>query len=330
MERETPIERKALYNLLRMQWLLDPTLEVDPWQVQDFRTLPLEELFDRLQEHELWLDQARFIAFANEVDTPEELTETLVGDREDLDEIDEDLIYLLIFELWRRLVPEKQSLTIFCDELDQLILGYDQETLSDIGDIEDAIDNLLAILSDASVEGPGPNQAFEALASGCANDLESFLYDYIQDLIQEQQFAYAQELVDELAGYLKEPKWFYLLKVQILAHEEANIAEVLLKKVWQNYTRGEDREFDLALLAACALVIDDAGFYEAVNETLPHLENHEEWRELLITSREFLLRQDRDQDAKRAESLLEEIVEGAAFSPHNSSALELLELLRVD
>ena len=44
------IDRKALYNLLRLNWLRDPSLDVEPWQVEDYRHLELETLYERLQD----------------------------------------------------------------------------------------------------------------------------------------------------------------------------------------------------------------------------------------------------------------------------------------
>jgi hypothetical protein len=115
----------ALYNLIRMNWLEDPTLPVEPWQVEDYRLLPDEEIYSRLEKLGISIDQARFIEYALHFTSPEEMTETLWVD-EELDNFDQ--AYLLIFELWRRFLPEKQSLSIFCDELDYLIDRYDEDS----------------------------------------------------------------------------------------------------------------------------------------------------------------------------------------------------------
>ncbi len=45
------IQRRVLYNSLRQNWLLDPELDVADWQVEDYRTLETEELFDRIADH---------------------------------------------------------------------------------------------------------------------------------------------------------------------------------------------------------------------------------------------------------------------------------------
>jgi hypothetical protein len=65
------IERRALYNSLRMNWVMDPTLEVEPWQVEDYRSLPIDTIFERIEEKNIPLDKETFLALAENVDTPE-------------------------------------------------------------------------------------------------------------------------------------------------------------------------------------------------------------------------------------------------------------------
>src|SRR4051812_28437996 len=113
------LEKKALYNLLRMHWLNNPNVKVEAWQIEDYRNLTLKILFDRLRQFSIHLDSESFIAYAEECETPEELAESFIGDRH-LSIEQEDLIYLLVFELWRRLVTHKLSLSIFCNDLDHL------------------------------------------------------------------------------------------------------------------------------------------------------------------------------------------------------------------
>ncbi len=120
---------RALYNLLRGNWLEDPSISVENWQVEDYRILSDQELFDRLQELEISLKLETFSAFAQESDGPEELVDLLTGPEYSAAQIEK--IYLLIFELWRRKLPDRQTLSIFCDELDHLIDQFDKEKISD-------------------------------------------------------------------------------------------------------------------------------------------------------------------------------------------------------
>ncbi len=55
------IERRALYNLLRMNWINEPTLPVESWQVEDYRALSLPDLFGRLKDFNIQLERVSFI-----------------------------------------------------------------------------------------------------------------------------------------------------------------------------------------------------------------------------------------------------------------------------
>src|SRR5690242_1636689 len=95
------IERKALYNLLRMNWLQQPDLDVEPWQVDDYRGKSDEELLQQLAMLKLPLSLDSFAAYAENCDTPEDLVDLLL-DEEESDDLLHDRVYLIIFELWRR------------------------------------------------------------------------------------------------------------------------------------------------------------------------------------------------------------------------------------
>src|SRR5581483_1928170 len=96
--------QKAIYNSLRMSWLQDKTIMIEPWKVEDLRPLSLDVLFSRLQKKEIFLDRASFVSYADQFDSPEELSEWL-RESVNLEEEEADEIFLLVFELWRRLVP---------------------------------------------------------------------------------------------------------------------------------------------------------------------------------------------------------------------------------
>src|SRR5947208_7129015 len=119
------MQRRALYNLLRLNWLRDRSLPVEQWQVENYRNLPIETLFKNLTHLEINSDRISFLSLTEEFDNPEELTEAFFTDNSP-DPKKFDQAYLNIFELWRRLVPEKLCLSIFGDELDYQIDLYDQ------------------------------------------------------------------------------------------------------------------------------------------------------------------------------------------------------------
>ena len=105
------LQTKALYNLFRINLRDGEPLEVDPWVLEDLRALDISLLWKKLAAEQILLDRAAFCHYAEEVDSPEELTVLLTD--EALDQKTVDRVYLVLFELWRRLLPEKPSLSIF-------------------------------------------------------------------------------------------------------------------------------------------------------------------------------------------------------------------------
>lgn len=228
------LQTKALYNLLRLNAVDDPSLKADPWALEDLRILSLEELFDRIQ-----LDRAIFDQFATNCDTPEELAELLLSDG--ASEAERDPFYLLVFELWRRLFPEKQTLSIFCDELDTRISLYDHGSPESDELIQDALANLLEVLDENADAGADPEDIFSSICDYCAHDLESFLYDYISDLLDSGNSLYASELIEGFSPYIIEPLWFDFLRVRLLSYTDIGDANLAMHRLLES-------ELDLPLL----------------------------------------------------------------------------------
>lgn len=286
----TNIEKHALYNSLRINWLHDNSVPVEPWQVEDYRDLNLETLFDRLKLQEINFDRASFLHDADQVDTPEELTELLLENRES-DTTAHDQVYLLIFELWRRLVPEKPSLSIFCDELDHQIHLYDKNE-ANLEAIEDMLATLQLILEDHEDEGGDPSQLFQTVCRGCANDLETFLYDFIAEQIDGGNLSYASELLEPFAQFVSDPKWFDFLKVQVLFESEPVEATRLLQKFIKNSATQKDLEFNLDLLLFLLSVGEQRDFMSLVKKTVPLLECEQDFQDLLSICIDFYHRLD--------------------------------------
>jgi len=210
------IGKKALYNLMRMNWLLDPSLPAEPWQVEDYRSISLDTLFKRLSAHDIRLDKVSFTAFAEEAKDPEDLTEQLLSDVE-ANAASHDQVYLLVFELWRRLSFDRACLSVFCDELDYRIYQYDHAKEKNWESLQDAVANLQTILDENADNGIKAEDVFDSITDNCANDIESFLYDYILDQIDSGQISYAGELLDGFLDYVSDPKWFHFLRARLFA-----------------------------------------------------------------------------------------------------------------
>ncbi len=296
-------ERRSLYNSLRLSWLLNPDMPVEPWQVEDYRAIPLQALFDRLELQGIHLTRPLFIALSDPLESPEDLLENLVKDLE-VDNKGKDQIYLLVFELWRRLVPEKLTLTIFCDELDYQIYSYDFGTLNNYEALQDTLEHLREILEENIELGVASEEAFELICSKCANNIEGFLYDFISERLDENNTLYARELFENFEGYIKNSNWFLFLKIRLLYSSDPDAANELLAKLLKNMNKQADVELDLDVLNFLGQKEDTAAFIAFLKQTLLHIEYEEDFKELLIICSDFCQQVQQEQTAKKIDSIL--------------------------
>lgn len=280
------IERRTLYNSLRMNWGYDPTIQVEAWQVEDYRKLRLEQIFEKLKEKDIFLDRISFLALAENAQSPEELTDDLLADS-DLNALSQDQIYLLIFELWRRFVPEKACLSIFCDELDYQIDLYDRGIAPTAEAIQDALANLQVILDENADEGVQPKEILATINAGCANDIESFLYDFIAEQIDNRNFTYASELLDGFTSYVQDIRWFIFLKARLLAIKDPQEADKLIRNIVDKNNTDPNLELNLEILSILVQGGERDLFVKLVKNTVKNLENEEDFQDLLTISADY-------------------------------------------
>lgn len=324
------IERRALYNSLRLNWLQDPALPVEQWQVLDYRALSLEELFEGLKKEGVQLNKASFLALAENADTPEMLTDDLLADS-DLDMPAQDRIYLHIFELWRKLIPEKLSLSIFCDELDHEIYRYDQGDPASVELIQDAIANLEVILDENTDEGADPVDVFETVSAGCANDIESFLYDFITEQIDFGNLSYASELLDGFAEYVKDLRWFDFLKARVLMNSDPAGANELIRQLILETEAEPDLELNLEILSFMVQGGERDLFVKLVQLTLPCIQNEEDFQDLMTICADYFRCLDHDSEEQAIQALLAQRAEKSpqdALKPKDPHIAELLKIIR--
>lgn len=324
------LERRTLYNLLRMNWQNDPNLAVQPWQVEDYRVMPLEALFKRLKENDIFLDRVSFLALAESLETPEDLADELLADR-NLDPLGQDQVYLVIFELWRRFVPEKLCLSIFCDELDHQIDLYDRGEIDDAEPIQDVLANLEVILEENVDNGGNPQEVFEEINLKCANDLESFLYDFIADQIYNKDYIYASELLEDFTPYVKDLIWFDFLKACVVAVSDVPQANRLIRQIIKETEDdvNADAELNLEILSFLAQEGDKDLFVTLVKKTLPKLESEEEFQDLLAIVAEYFHRLDQDAKEQAIQQILKERARISPETPHDPGAPNVAQLLKV-
>ncbi len=322
------IERRALYNLLRMNWLNEPTLSVESWQVEDYRALPLSALFERLKQFNIHLDRVSFIAYADECDSPEELTDHLIGDRQ-FPTAQEDHIYLLIFELWRRLMSEKPSLSILCNELDYQIFLYDQQKLEDPIALQDALAHFAQILDENVDEGIPPDQAFKLISNYCANDIETFLYDFIAEQIDEGHDSYAHELLEDFDAYIGHNKWFKLLRIRLCEQPHSKTAQKIAGEIIEEHLYDADLDYHLELLSVMAEMGDPATFRLIVKKTLPYIKREEDFQDLLMIVSDYFHRLDQEQQEITLKFLLEKRSHYLLDDPIQEKDPDLITLIQI-
>lgn len=321
------MERRALYNLLRMNWLRNPTIAVQAWQVADYREMTADSLFDELGKNNLPLDRVSYQALADEFDTPEELTDHLIADL-DIDATGQDKIYLLIFELWRRYIPEKLCLSVFCDELDYQIDLYDREMVTDPEELQDVLAHLAVILDENTDRGEDPREVFESIGGRCANDLETFLYDFIAEQIDNKNELYAGELIDDYYEYIRDVKWFDFLKIRLISSTDMAKANILIRKLLLDKVK-PDPEFNLEVLAFLVQGGDRDLFSNLLKQTLPVITVEEEFQELLSTSADYLHRLDYEKEEMAVQEILKKRIDIPLDKPHNPKAPQVAELLKI-
>lgn len=323
------LERRTLYNLLRINWLMDPSLNVQSWQVEDYRALSLETLFLRLQKQGFFLDRVSFLALADSLETPEDLADDLFIDG-DTEAETQDQIYLIIFEIWRRLIPEKLCLSIFCDEFDHQINLYDHGEINSLESIQDAIANLEVILQDNVDEGGDPHEILESINSKCANDLEDFLYDFIADQIDNKNYSYAAELLEDFIPYVSKFKWFALLEARVMAVSNAAKADVLMRHILQDQLQQPDPELCLEILSFLAQEGDKDLFTSLVKHTIPLITIEEEFQDLLSSCAEYFHRLDLETQEKKINKILQQHAQiplDRSFNKQNPHIADLLNTL---
>lgn len=289
------MQAKALYNLLRYNWLSNKSLQIEPWQVENLRELPIETLFARLETFSISLNEERFLRYAEAVNTPEELIEYLwVRDDKDLSEFDQS--YLLLFELWRRLLPEKQSISLFCDELDYRIALYDEDLLENEELLLESIDALEDILDETVDEGEEPKKIFSLIASYCAHDLENFLYDYIVGQIESGNELCASELIEGFYQYVSDQRWFHFLRIVLFMSTNGDEAQLVLRRFLEEIQ--ENPDFDLLLEVANYLTHrgDMSLFMQTIKQSCALIEKEGQFQEILETVAKFYQCCDRDKE----------------------------------
>jgi hypothetical protein len=274
------LQRKALYNLIQLNWTRIQSGELkvanlQNWQVANYREKSSEELFLELNELGLTFGIENFEIIAKNYEAPEEMVEALAKEREPLEK---DRIFLILFELWRRFFPEKRTVSIFCDELDYQMTAYDLEKPNEVADV---LAYLQQLLDEHVDQGLDPHHAFKMIQTFCANDIESFLFDFILNEIEEDHYSYAVELLDGFKRYVKDHIWFdYLLaRAEILKDPEEGYES--LERVIDQINADSSLDLAAEMLFFLANSGNHTLFYLLAKKVIALLKKEEDFHEFL-------------------------------------------------
>lgn len=297
------LKGKALYNILKINASAHTDYGCEKWQMEDLRPVTTSLLFKRLQDLKISLDEKKFHLYTQELDSPEDLIDCLWIDEENIEKRDQ--AYLILFELWRRLSPEKQSLSILCDQLDHFIEKYDTETLQDEESLQEALCQLEDVLDDAcDQQKVTPQEVFQEVSKYCAHDLENFIYDYITARIEEEEELYASELIDAFYEFITDTKWFDFLRAQLFFSTDSEKSNVLIERLLEQLRDEPDVELLIQIIDCLIHFGDSRLFRLAIKQALALIKTEKELHELLLMIADYYRCLDREDEENKIHMLL--------------------------
>jgi hypothetical protein len=260
------VNKKAHYNLLQSS-----SPQKKGWPFRDYRTLDDAALFHDLAQEGLHLDSIEtFIKIASEHDAPEDLASELLKDFPEPDHA-----FLILFELWRRFLPDSRSVSLFCDELDYQIHKY--YAGKNKKQIAEEVDYLQQICDENADSGIPQTDILVHLQNSCCQDIEAFLYDYILEQIESHYHDYAQDLIEGFYPYIQHQSWFEYLMIRLKKIQEPAVGDKSLKKLIKHVN-----DIDLALEILYFLSdTRDPLFIPLAKKTLELVETYADLKDLI-------------------------------------------------
>jgi len=295
---------RALYNLLQMNLKQNPSMEVEKWQVENYRAYSQEELFKGLEDMEVFLSEDNFLLYVDECDSPEDLADCLYleGDFQK-----HEKIFLIVFELWRRLAPHKQSLSLFVDEFDHLIELYEEGKSDSEDDLQAALSSFQMILDDNVDEGGEPKEGYHFFSEFSCHDLEVFLYEYASHQLDSGNETYASELVEGFYTYVDNGRWFDLLRTRLVTLADEEEGKVMLERLLASLKDEPDLYLLFEALQYLIHVEEAEQFQMAYMQALDAIETAEDLHELLTLTAEYFNAIEKEKEEGVVLELIEEI-----------------------
>ena len=135
-------------------------------------------------------------------------------------------------------------------------------------------------------------EAFQSVSAYFANDLTAFLYDYIADLLDQENTLYASELLEEFAPYMPDSIRFDCLKAKLMSETDVVQANQMIRGLLDRDLE-PDQLFDILQLLAA---IGDHDLFQAtIKKLLPYMQDEEDIQEMMDLAVEYYRRLDLDE-----------------------------------
>ncbi|MBM3195569.1 MAG: hypothetical protein FJZ62_02325 [Chlamydiae bacterium] len=290
-------EIKAHYNLLKAQVAWDPSTPHEKWMVEDLSAVSDKNLLKRLEDLKVPVSSANLKKYLEEIETPEDFLEAVTLETDGPEKVEN--VYLILFELFKRHAPKKESLSIFADGLDFLIQKYEVTSGKNWVEIVPYLKQLVHILRENLSGVKNPSEVLEKLSRHFAYDLEGFIYDFIADLIDSSQEVLAEEFIELFFDYLTKPYWFTLLEYYLKGADEErleNLSDLVMEI--------KDFEFSLEVLHVLKEEESDR-FFPLLSHTVDFSKDEADFVELLTVAQEFFEEKDRLREMMEIKKILD-------------------------
>lgn len=240
------LRSRLKYNQLRMR-ALEEDVDAPRWMLEDYRKLSWRRLQQDLQALGVVNDLGILKASCESVESFEQWYAVLIQ-QGNFSTTDQEHLWLVAFEVWRRFYPEQQSFETLCDDIDDMIFRYETGSIRD-EQVQDLLHRIVELIEQQSRSKRAAKQMFAALDASCAHGLELFIYDYIDDQIHAQASSCAIDLLDHFQDLVQEDRWLQFLRARLAPGPEVFSAFMHLLSQFDQDRHSSDIELAFEILA---------------------------------------------------------------------------------
>jgi hypothetical protein len=294
---------RSKYNLLKYKKRENPNLKVEDWEIFDYKKLSIDELFSNLSQIGFEISIKDINDLANDSIELDEVDLKQFHKAKILQKEDLERGYLYLFEIWRRLMPNHKSISIFANDFDEFIDAYEK---GEVAQNELLFNELFDILDESVDEGQDPKGVFKQLSNYFGHDLESFIICYIFDLIEQDNETTASRYLDNIYPYLAGNLWLEFFRIKLL---KGALSEDITAMTFRFLDRLK-LHFDAELAFEVLYYMIETGHKELFKTTyksfLKEIKTEDEFREMLEILHAFFSLNEQNKEEMLVKELIDE------------------------